>query len=81
VGLALCRAVAGAHGGSIRAETTPGGGATLVVRLPLADGAGRSDAAEAVRQQRARRAETRRAAGASQRPAAAGPAAIQRRGP
>jgi PAS domain S-box-containing protein len=40
VGLALCRAVAAAHGGSVRAETTPGGGATLVVRLPLPEGAG-----------------------------------------
>jgi two-component system NtrC family sensor kinase len=43
VGLALCRAVVGAHGGSIRAETTPGGGATLVVRLPLPEGAGRGE--------------------------------------
>ncbi|MBU8539079.1 PAS domain-containing sensor histidine kinase [Falsiroseomonas tokyonensis] len=35
VGLALCRTIAQAHGGSIAVEDTPGGGATLVVRLPL----------------------------------------------
>jgi two-component system NtrC family sensor kinase len=35
VGLALCRTIAKAHGGTIVAEETPGGGATLVVRLPL----------------------------------------------
>ena len=34
VGLALCRTIAKAHGGSIGVEETPGGGATLVVRLP-----------------------------------------------
>ena len=48
VGLALCRAVAAAHGGSIRAEATPGGGATLVVRLPLPEGAGCGDASAAL---------------------------------
>jgi signal transduction histidine kinase len=48
VGLALCRAVARAHGGSIRAETTPGGGATFVVRLPLPDRAWRDDATAAL---------------------------------
>jgi hypothetical protein len=47
VGLALCRAVVGAHGGSIRAETTPGGGATLVVRLPLPEAVGRGEATAA----------------------------------
>jgi signal transduction histidine kinase len=35
VGLALCRTIVQDHGGSITAEDTPGGGATLVVRLPL----------------------------------------------
>jgi PAS domain S-box-containing protein len=35
VGLALCRTIAKAHGGSISVEETPGGGATVVVRLPL----------------------------------------------
>lgn len=35
VGLALCRTIAKAHGGSIAVEETPGGGATFVVRLPL----------------------------------------------
>jgi two-component system NtrC family sensor kinase len=34
VGLALCRTIAKAHGGSIAVAATPGGGATLVVRLP-----------------------------------------------
>jgi two-component system sensor histidine kinase KdpD len=34
VGLATCKAIAEAHGGSIRVERTPGGGATFVVRLP-----------------------------------------------
>jgi signal transduction histidine kinase len=52
VGLALCRAVAAAHGGAIRAETTPGGGATLVARLPLPplpeEGTGRGDATAAL---------------------------------
>ncbi|MGG5811607.1 PAS-domain containing protein [Falsiroseomonas sp. CW058] len=38
VGLALCRTIAKAHGGSIGVEETPGGGATLVVRLPLPPG-------------------------------------------
>jgi two-component system NtrC family sensor kinase len=36
VGLALCRTIAQDHGGGIEAEETPGGGATIVVRLPLA---------------------------------------------
>ena len=36
VGLALCRTVAQDHGGRIKAEETPGGGATIVVRIPLA---------------------------------------------
>ncbi|MBX9698474.1 MAG: PAS domain-containing sensor histidine kinase, partial [Acetobacteraceae bacterium] len=34
VGLALCRTIAQDHGGQILAEETPGGGATIVVRLP-----------------------------------------------
>ncbi|MGX9963706.1 PAS domain-containing sensor histidine kinase [Roseomonas sp. F4] len=34
VGLALCRTIAKAHGGSIGVETAAGGGAALVVRLP-----------------------------------------------
>ncbi|GGG19704.1 hypothetical protein GCM10010964_04900 [Caldovatus sediminis] len=37
VGLALCRAVAGTHGGAMRAEETPGGGATFVLSLPAPD--------------------------------------------
>jgi PAS domain S-box-containing protein len=38
VGLALCRTIAKSHGGSIAVEDTPGGGATFVVKLPLAAG-------------------------------------------
>ncbi len=34
IGLALCRTIVQVHGGSIGVEETPGGGATLVVRLP-----------------------------------------------
>jgi two-component system NtrC family sensor kinase len=35
VGLALCRALARAHGGSLTLEETPGGGASFILRLPL----------------------------------------------
>jgi signal transduction histidine kinase len=35
VGLALCRTIAKAHGGSIAVEDRPGGGASFVVKLPL----------------------------------------------
>jgi two-component system NtrC family sensor kinase len=38
VGLALCRTIAKAHGGSIVVQDSPAGGATFVVRLPLATG-------------------------------------------
>jgi two-component system NtrC family sensor kinase len=38
VGLALCRTIAKAHGGSIVAEAAPEGGASLLVRLPLPPG-------------------------------------------
>jgi two-component system sensor histidine kinase KdpD len=34
VGLATCKAIVEAHGGSIRVDRTPGGGATFVARLP-----------------------------------------------
>jgi two-component system sensor histidine kinase KdpD len=34
LGLAICRAIVGAHSGSISAETRPGGGARFTVRLP-----------------------------------------------
>jgi two-component system sensor histidine kinase KdpD len=37
LGLAICRAIARAHGGDIRAESIPAGGALFVVTLPLAD--------------------------------------------
>ena len=35
VGLALCRALAQAHDGSLVLEETPGGGASFILRLPL----------------------------------------------
>ena len=37
LGLAIVRAVAEAHGGSVRLETPEGGGARFVVRLPVAE--------------------------------------------
>jgi two-component system sensor histidine kinase KdpD len=38
LGLAIARGFAEAMGGSVTAEQTPGGGATLVVRLRVAEG-------------------------------------------
>jgi heavy metal sensor kinase len=38
LGLAIGRWIAEAHGGSIRAESQPGHGTTMTVRLPLAEG-------------------------------------------
>jgi len=35
LGLAICRAIAAAHGGSIRVERREGGGARFVFSLPL----------------------------------------------
>jgi two-component system, OmpR family, sensor kinase len=36
LGLSIVAAVVAAHGGSVAAEETPGGGATFVIALPLA---------------------------------------------
>lgn len=36
LGLAICAWIVAEHGGTIRAESAPGGGARIVVRLPLA---------------------------------------------
>jgi signal transduction histidine kinase len=36
MGLAICRGIARAHGGTIWVETTPGGGSTFVLTLPTA---------------------------------------------
>lgn len=37
LGLAICAAIASQHGGSVRHSETPGGGATMTLRLPKAD--------------------------------------------
>jgi two-component system sensor histidine kinase KdpD len=37
MGLAICRGIARAHGGRLWVETTPGGGSTFVLTLPVAD--------------------------------------------
>jgi two-component system sensor histidine kinase KdpD len=47
LGLAICRAAANLHGGSIRALDNPGGGARFEIALPVAVMAGVETAAEA----------------------------------
>ena len=38
LGLAVCHRIAGDHGGDVRGDNRPGGGAVFAVRLPLAAG-------------------------------------------
>jgi two-component system OmpR family sensor kinase len=56
LGLAIVRAVAVAHGGLVRVEPTPGGGATFVLELPtgLAAEGSKAIASEGVRERRPR---------------------------
>jgi Signal transduction histidine kinase len=37
LGLAICRSIMQSHGGEVSYRATPGGGATFVVRFPLAE--------------------------------------------
>ncbi len=46
LGLAICRGIVEAHGGTIRASNRPAGGASFQFNLPLFPGAPRIDAAE-----------------------------------
>jgi signal transduction histidine kinase len=43
LGLYIARQIIGAHGGTVKAESTPGGGATFVVELPLVPPAAASE--------------------------------------
>ncbi|GFZ94995.1 sensor histidine kinase [Nesterenkonia alkaliphila] len=43
LGLAICAAIAAQHGGSVRHSETPGGGATMTLRLPLDQEAAAAD--------------------------------------
>ena len=40
MGLAICHRILDSHGGKVKIETTPGGGATFVLRLPAMNGTG-----------------------------------------
>jgi K+-sensing histidine kinase KdpD len=47
LGLAICRAIVDAHGGTIRAEDRPGGGAVVRFTLPITEPPGKIEPAEA----------------------------------
>jgi two-component system NtrC family sensor kinase len=52
IGLSLCLGIVASHGGAIRVEETPGGGATFVVELPLRGAVAVPAAAAAARETR-----------------------------
>ena len=49
LGLAIVASITSAHGGRYRVETTPGGGATFVIELPLAPDSGAAEAESGTR--------------------------------
>ncbi len=50
IGLSLCLGIVASHGGAIRVEETPGGGATFIVELPLRGAARMTTSADTARE-------------------------------